>query len=71
MKKWIVVSVVGGTLSMLQLAGAAPSPASVAVPVAAVAVEPCPTCCPPEICTYNGPSFDGTTVLTPVAHSGD
>ena len=67
MKKWIVVSVVGGTLSMFQLGGAAPA-TSVAAPAAAVVMEPCPTCCPPEICNFNGPSFDGTTAPMPVAH---
>jgi hypothetical protein len=70
MNKWIAMMVLGGALATLGLAGAAPTPsASSAAPAAAAAVEPCPQCCPPEICGYNGPSFDGTIQTTTAARS--
>ena len=70
MKKWIALFVVGGAFSALGAGGAAPEAHSgvIAAP-AVVGSEPCPSCCPPEICTYNGPSFDGTTKPTQVERS--
>jgi hypothetical protein len=59
MKKWIALFVVGGAVSSLGLGGSAST--APAVGGTGTAVEPCPLCCPPEICGYNGPSFDGTT----------
>ena len=63
MKKLIALFVLGGTLPMLSPPGA-PEVAYPPAPAAVVVSEPCPTCCPPEICSYNGPSFDGTTQPT-------
>lgn len=63
MKKWIAVFVVGGTLSTLGLGGT-DSTAELARANDS-GTDPCPQCCPPEICGYNGPSFDGT--LEPIA----
>lgn len=61
MKKWIALVVVGGTMSAFGLSGASPGAAATALET-----EPCPSCCPPEICNYNGPSFDGTMQPTEV-----
>jgi hypothetical protein len=69
MNKWIAMIVLGGALSTLGLVGSARAPSNAAAPAPAADVEPCPTCCPPEICGYNGPSFDGTTLPATVAHS--
>lgn len=62
MKKWIALVVVGGTMSAFGLSGAS-SPGGAAT---ALELDPCPSCCPPEICSYNGPSFDGTAPATKV-----
>jgi len=63
MKRWIALFVVSGTMPMLQPPGA-PEVAYAPAPAAVVVAEPCPSCCPPELCGYNGPSFDGTTLPT-------
>ena len=70
MKKWIASFVVGGTFAMLEPGGEVLPSAQIPDPPAAmVAMDPCPSCCPPEICSYNGPSLDGTTQPRSVAHS--
>lgn len=63
-KKWIVAWMVGGSMSALVLSGTMGSAQEAVTPVDDV--DPCPACCPPEICGYNGPSFDGTTDIVPV-----
>lgn len=67
MKKWIASFVIGGTFAMLAPGGEVmPSGADLGP---SVAMDPCPSCCPPEICSFNGPSLDGTTEPSSVAHS--
>jgi hypothetical protein len=66
MKKWIALVMVGGSTSLFGLSGAtAPGAAATALET-----DPCPSCCPPEICTYNGPSFDGTDRTNKVERLG-
>ncbi len=68
MKKLIALIVIGGgTLSIS--ASRTPFYGDPAPAATTLEVEPCPMCCPPEECNYNGPSFDGTAKISTVEHS--
>lgn len=65
MKKWITVMMFGGLFATASATTTSTQPTvgtDAAVGSAADSeTDPCPWCCPPWQCGFNGPSFDGTT----------
>ena len=67
MKKLIASIVIGGG-TLFALANGTLFDGNSGPAATSLEVEPCPSCCPPEICNFNGPSFDGTRKPSPVEH---